>query len=172
MQDDQFKLLDPIGDDIHDKFQQLLEKGEFDGILQRLREAAEELPDSYSVSFDVQLNVYDADRDRSMQLLDTGMNTDKADQYRVSADTEPQKYLVHGQMCIVPEDYCPKCWGQWAFKLKNIQCPECGIRLGREIRLLIDDDVCPWCKEGSVSVDSPKCDNCDYEVDERMVAWG
>jgi hypothetical protein len=44
--------------------------------------------------------------------------------------------------------------------------------MGEHCRLLIDNDECPWCNEGTVTVANPRCDRCGYEVDRSRGAWG
>ena len=83
-----------------------------------------------------------------------------------------QKYFVEGEMCIVPGEFCPNCWGKWGFKFKHNTCPECGYELGKQIKYLLDTDTCPYCQEGKISVDKPTCDECGFEVDNKKVVWG
>lgn len=173
MRDVEFTLLDPVADLVNDTFEGLEKQGAFDEILRRLRTVISELPDGYSVSFDIQLNILDASRQQSLSLLTTGFNTLKGKEpYRHYGDTAPQKYLVDGEMCIVPDNFCPHCWGEWGFKFQNPVCPQCGYELGKQVKYLLDNDQCPYCQKGTVSVDRPKCSACGFEVDGKTIAWG
>ena len=75
-------------------------------------------------------------------------------------------------MCEVPHDYCPSCWGPWDFKLVHRTCPDCGAKLGRDVKLLVDSDVCPHCEEGKVTSVAPKCTRCAFEATPDIVWWG
>lgn len=173
MRDSEFKLLDPLADSINDKFEELHKAGSFEGILRDLKKAVARLPDTYSVSFDIRMNVFDTDREKGLSLLTTGFNAQKGhDLYRHYGDTAPQKCLVDGGTCIVPEDYCPHCWGDRGFKFKNTSCTECGYELRKQVKYLLDDDVRPYCQEGKLTIDNPICSKCGYKVDERKVVWG
>ena len=105
--------------------------------------------------------------------MNTGLNCQKNQEpYQYHGDSTPQKYYVNGEMCIVPHDYCPNCWGTWDFKFKDGVCPNCRCELGKEVKYLLDDDVCPWCRQGKVTVEHPVCDQCNFEVDPQRVVWG
>jgi hypothetical protein len=80
--------------------------------------------------------------------------------------------VVEGDIEVVPHDRCPKCYGVWDFKLTNPSCLECGATLGREVKLLLDSDVCPYCEEGKVSMTAPVCDKCGQRIDPGIVVWG
>ena len=75
-------------------------------------------------------------------------------------------------MLIVPHDYCPKCWDRWDFKWKNPSCGHCGATLGKEVKILLDTDICPYCELGNVTAAKPTCDRCGYQVDSSAVVWG
>ncbi|MHC4497411.1 MAG: hypothetical protein ACYSYM_16480 [Planctomycetota bacterium] len=105
MKDSEFKLLDPLADSINDKFEELHEAGAFKHILHELKKAVAQPPNTYSVSFDIRVNVFDTDREKGLSLLTMGFNANKGQEpYRHYGDTSPQKYLVDGEMCIVPEN--------------------------------------------------------------------
>ena len=44
--------------------------------------------------------------------------------------------------------------------------------MGREVKLLLDTDVCPFCEEGKVSLTAPVCDKCGQRIDPGIVVWG
>ena len=47
---------------------------------------------------------------------------------------------------IVPDEFCPHCWGGWGFKFKHNTCPECAYELGEQVNHLLDTDTwtAPW----------------------------
>jgi predicted Zn-ribbon and HTH transcriptional regulator len=172
MKDKEFRALDKLADAISDKFDDLYIAGEFTEILEQLQDAAGKLPDTYYANFNVELTIFDTKRRRSISLLSTGFSTGGEKPDRVAKDLSTQRYIVDGEMCTVPEDYCPNCWAEWSFKLKNPTCPTCSYELGKQVRLLIDDDICPWCQEGTVSISNPSCTGCGYKVEIDKVVWG
>ena len=173
MRDAEFRSLDSVAESINDKFEELHDAGAFAEILKQIQEASQTLPGTHSVTFDVRMEVYDKHRQKSLSLLTTGFAASKGqDPYRHYGDSTPQKYLVEGEMCMVPDNYCPHCWGDWDFKFKHGTCPECAYELGRKVKYLLDNDVCPYCQEGKVTVEKPRCDQCGFEVDGKKVVWG
>jgi NAD-dependent SIR2 family protein deacetylase len=80
--------------------------------------------------------------------------------------------VVDGDIQTVPDDRCPKCYGVWDFKLDHRSCSKCGATLGREVKLLLDADVCPFCEKGKVSLTVPTCDKCGQQIDPDIVVWG
>jgi len=86
-------------------------------------------------------------------MLSRGINTTGGKEpYQISGDSSIHRYVVNGEICQIPHDYCPHCWGEWDFKLKNQVCSTCGYILGEQIKLLLDSDICPNCDEGKVSL--------------------
>jgi hypothetical protein len=55
---------------------------------------------------------------------------------------------------------------------KNLSCSECGATMGREVKLLLDHDLCPFCEEGKVSLTAPVCAKCGQRIDPGTVVWG
>jgi len=127
----------------------------------------------YSVGLNIVVDVFDQQREKSLPLLTTGLAaSDGKEPYRAWGDSSPQRYIVEGEMLVVPHDYCPKCWDSWDFKWKFPTCGHCGAALGKEVKILLDTDVCPYCEKGKVTAAKPTCDRCGYQVDSSAVVWG
>ncbi len=127
----------------------------------------------YTVSLRLEVDVFDTEKERLLPLLQTGLAGFEDDQpYLACGDSTAQRYIVDGEMQIVPHDRCPKCWDEWDFKFKFPSCAHCGATLGVDVKLLLDTDVCPWCEEGTVSMSNPVCNKCGFEVDSETVVWG
>jgi hypothetical protein len=138
-----------------------------------LQAASKTLPKGYSLNFKMELSVFDADREQELPLIQTGLCSDVGQEpYVYSADSTDHRYLVNGEIRVVPHDYCPHCWGIWDFKFKNEACPECEFTLGKEVKMLLDENICPYCEQGEVRIENPVCTNCKHEVDKKKVAWG
>ena len=43
--------------------------------------------------------------------------------------------------------------------------------MGREVKLLLDTDVRPFCEERKVSLTAPVCDKCGQRIDPNVVVW-
>ena len=124
-------------------------------------------------SVNIVVDVFDEDRECSLPLLTTGLSAFPGrEPFRTWGDSTSQRYVVEDGIKVVPHDRCPHCWHRWDFKLQNTSCPNCGITMGDQCKLLLDTDECPWCNEGKVTVAKPRCDKCGYEVDRQKVVWG
>jgi hypothetical protein len=137
-----------------------------------LRDAADTLPDNYSLNLNFELTVFDSVRQKAIRLLHTCLTPSQEDFWQASADTFAQKYLVNGEMCTVPEPFCPNCWGEWRCKCNYEKCPHCGYELGKEVKYLLDNDHCPACQAGTVTSDNPVCTDCGYLIEPDKVVWG
>jgi hypothetical protein len=138
-----------------------------------LARLSEKVGPRYSANLTVCVDVFDADRSHALPLLTTGLSTSQGEPpHKTYGDSTPQKYVVDGEIQVVPHDRCPKCYGLWDFKLNHPSCSECGATLGREVKLLLDTDVCPFCEEGKVSMTVPVCAKCDQRIDTGVVVWG
>jgi hypothetical protein len=125
------------------------------------------------VNLNVCVDVFDVERSHALPLLTAGLSTSKGEPpYKTYGDSTPQKYVVDGEIQVVPPDRCPKCYGLWHFKLNHPSCSECGATMGREVKLLLDTDVCPFCEEGKVSMTIPACARCGQRIDPSVVVWG
>jgi hypothetical protein len=169
----EFNHLDPLGDAVGEVCDRWFASAEFAEIKAALQRVSAALPPTYSVSIDVELRVFDTAREQGMNLLTVGVNTSGgAPPFHTSSDSSVHRYTVDGDICAVPHDRCPHCWGIWDFKLEHPACRHCGYALGKEIRLVLDRDVCPHCERGRISAQNSKCGECGFRVDPSYVYWG
>jgi hypothetical protein len=168
-----FEAADPYVDKLSESVDQFFASPESAKLKRTLSELAVAIGERYSVSFSCTLEVFDRDRERSLPLLNSGLACSPGGEpYRATGDSSPHKYIARGEMQIVPHDRCPCCWGVWDFKFTSHACRECGATLGREVRILLDTDVCPNCDEGRVSALEPVCRECGFRIEPRTVVWG
>jgi hypothetical protein len=168
-----FENANPILDEIADKLDEILDSDEFSAVRLALARLSETVGSHCSVNLTVCVDVFDAERSHALPLVNVGLSTSKgATPYKTFGDSNAQKYVVEGEIQVVPHDRCPICYGVWDFKLKHTTCSECGAVLGREVKLLLDNDVCPFCEEGEVSMSVPTCSNCAQRIDPGVVVWG
>jgi hypothetical protein len=151
----------------------VLDSSQFSRIQQALAQLSKAVGPQFSVNLNVCVEVFDPQRSHPLPVLQTGLSTSKGEApYRTWSDSTPQKYLVEGEMVVVPDDRCPKCYGIWDFKFKNLSCRECHATLGMNLKILLDSDTCPYCGEERISLSSPVCNKCGFRVDPALVAWG
>jgi uncharacterized protein (UPF0212 family) len=65
-----------------------------------------------------------------------------------------------------------RCRKTGCFNLNHPSRSGCGVTLGREVKRLLDTDVCPFCAEGKVSMTVPVCPKCGQRIDPAVVVWG
>lgn len=180
MNDNLWRQLQPPADRADEVIERFLASAEARELKAAIRSAAAIVPDGLSVSLDITLNVFDRDRGRALPLLTTGLAcSGRDDPYVTPGDSAPCRYLVEGEICEVPHDHCPHCWANWDFKIGHpmtsrgpYPCPSCKYELGKEVKLMLDNDRCPHCDEGTLSMANPTCDNCGFVIDSRLIAWG
>jgi len=177
MQDKLWRQLDPLADKAGEEIERFLTSPQANDLKTIMKKAAAALPDGYSLSLDIKLNVFDPDREDALPLLTTGLAASGQNEpYVAHGDSTPCRYTVDGEVCEVPHDRCPHCWAVWDFKIGHPvateglhPCPTCGYELGKELKLLLDNDKCPHCEKGELSMDNPRCSKCGLEIDP---AWG
>ena len=168
-----FESADPILDEMGAMLDELLDSDRFSALRLALARLSEAVGPRYSVNLNVSVDVFDAERSNPLPLLTLGLSTSKGETpFKTYGDSTPQKYVVNGEIQVVPHDRCPHCYGVWDFKLNHPSCSECGATMGQEVKLLLDTDVCPFCEEGKVSMSAPTCDKCSHRIDPGVVVWG
>jgi len=168
-----FNAFNPQIDDMAEMVEQVLQSPEFQKVREALVSLGKTLGERYSVTLSCLVEVFDREQERTLPLLNTGLSTSEGKEpYRVWGDSTPQRYVVDGQIQVVPHDRCPKCWGEWDFKWKHRHCPHCDAELGRNCKVLLDSDKCPNCEEGKVTARKPRCVACGFDVDPALVVWG
>lgn len=159
--------------EIEESLDKLLDSPELEELRSKMAELGKRLGERYGISLSCILDVIDWREDRSLPLLNTGISANETgNTNRTWNDASFQRYVVNGEIQIVPHDHCPGCWGDWLFKTENTKCPECGIELGKECKILLDTDECPHCEKGKLSMNDTKCDQCGYSIDPKYVVWG
>ena len=173
MEQSTFETADPLVDEIAELVDQALISDGFADLRQSLAKLSKALGARYSVGITALLEVFDHQQERNLPLLNTGLSTtDGGEPFRTWGDSSPQRYIVDGQIQVVPHDRCPKCWNDWDFKTNNRSCPHCDTTLGGNCKILLDTDTCPHCENGKMSMSHPKCEQCGFEVDPSLVVWG
>ncbi len=180
MNDDLWRKLDPLADRANEEIARVLTLPACNELKTVIQEIAENLPEECSVSLDITLNIFDSDRGNVLPLLTTGLSISRQEgPYVTHGDCSPCRYLVDGEICVVPHDRCPNCWACWDFKIggpgsqkEPHPCPDCGYEMGKEVRLMLDDDKCPHCEKGKISMRDPTCERCGFAIDPGFVAWG
>jgi hypothetical protein len=173
MKEAEFKNLEPLADQIYQRSDEWFDSPAFAAVKAALRDASALLPSHFSVSVEVVFRVFDEKREQDLPLMTTGVNTSGGKEpYRTDGDSTVHRYVTDGEICQVPHDRCPHCWGDWDFKLLHRTWRHCGYALGKEVKLLVDSDVCPNCEQGTVSLAMPICEKCEFVADSSTITWG
>lgn len=160
-------------DRIESMVEETLDSESFGPIAEALKRISHALGSRYSVDLTISLEVFDREKKKTLPLMTVGYaSSDDGEPYRTREDCSFHRYALRGEIQVVPHDRCPNCWGEWDFKFKHRTCPECGVTLGSEVKVLLDTDVCPNCEEGHVSMENPICPKCGFEIDPKTVVWG
>lgn len=168
-----FQIAKPHLKQVAHQLDQILKCPQLQELRKTLEALSHELGDRYSVELSCVIEVCDEERERAIPLLDTGLTMACGCRpYRTRNDCTPHRYIVDGSIQVVPHDRCPACWGEWDFKWEHRQCPQCGVRLGVNCKVLLDSDVCPHCEHGKVTSTNPQCGKCGFVVDPSLATWG
>jgi len=168
-----FETIDPVVDEIAEVANELLESAATEKLRSVLTELNKTLGSRYLVGLHFNVTVFDTEKERTLPVLQTGLaGFDRDKPFLACGDSTSQRYIVDGEMLVVPHDRCPQCWKEWDFKLLHPACSHCGISLGKEVKILLDTDICPNCEEGKVSISKPRCKKCGFVVDPNQVTWG
>jgi len=167
-----FGQVDPLIDDVAEQVSELITGDLLLQIKAKLAEICRCFPSDFSVSLDMNIRVTDPEG-CTLPLLQTGITSFEGNApQQVWGDSTPQRYVVFGDIAVVPHDHCPQCWAEWDFKETNPKCVGCGSQLGEDVKILLDSDVCPRCEKGSVTAANPRCDHCSKVVNLDYVVWG
>lgn len=170
MDPETFNAIDPVLDKIAELAEKQLES---EPLRRLIAELGNLVGRGRVASVNIVVDVSDEIRECSLPLLTTGLSASSGHEpSRTWGDSSPQRYVLKGNIQVVPHDRCPQCWQVWDFKLQNSTCPHCGITMGDQCKLLLDSDECPWCNEGKVTAAKPRCSKCGQEVDRQKVTWG
>jgi len=86
----------------------LLESSEFEIIRSQLMELVKSLDERYGITINCVMDVIDWEQERVLPLLNTGISTAESGKiFRTWNDASPQKYVINGEIHVVPQDYCP-----------------------------------------------------------------
>ena len=114
--------------------------GYFHLLKQRLREMlvrfTGSLPSELSANLSCSVTVCDSEREACLSFVNMGLGVSAAGEvFPTSGDSTAHRYVVNGQIEVVPNDVCPKCYGEWDFKFENPHCRQLDRMDGRLPRL-------------------------------------
>lgn len=145
---------------------------EMRAIRESITELSRMLGGERSASISLRLTISDRLQARVLPIDVLTFASDRGeDAYDATEESSPQRYRVQGAEYVVPRDRCPRCWQSWTHKFQNPECPGCRLRLGTDCMVIVDDDQCPQCEDGILSVDAPVCDECGFAMGAESVEW-
>ena len=173
MKEDHFRSLEPLVELADHTITGIFKSQQLDKLKRLMQEVSAKLPPEDQVSLNIELSVFSPERQGSLPLVRGVLcAAEKVEPYLTHSDSTVHRYIVDGDVCQVPHDYCPHCWGEWDFKFMHPECEHCGYKLGKEVKVLLDSDMCPHCEKGKVSMESPGCGECGFIIEPDFVAWG
>lgn len=168
----EFEDFDAVGDAAYKACEEFLNSPAAAAIRGAMQEMSSKYP-HFSVSLNCMVEVFDEKRKETLPILRMGIvSSEGKPAYQHWADSSPQRYWANGEVCVVPHDHCPICWGEWDFKYLHKHCQSCDATLGKQVKYMLDDDHCPHCANGKVTPKAPKCAECGFEVREGETLWG
>lgn len=48
-------------------------------------------------------------------------------------------------------------------------CLHCGVSMGQQVNLVLDDEQCPHCVQESISISNPTCSSCEHHLSSAAV---
>ena len=118
-----FEAADPLIDEISELVDGALTSEQLAVLRQSLAKLSKAMGGRYSIGLIVSLEVFDHQQERNLPLLNTGLSTtDGSEPYRTWGDSTPQRYIVDGEIQVVPHDRCPNCWNTWVNAWRQRQC--------------------------------------------------
>jgi Zn-finger nucleic acid-binding protein len=173
MRPNEFEVVDRLSDVCDEAVSNIIASTLLDEVKKKMAEAMEQLPEGFSLNFNLGLTVFENQHVAALPMLQRGITCGKGvEPYPAWGDSSVHRYMVNGEIAVVPHDHCPHCWGEWDNKFEIEMCPHCGFSMGEQVKLLLDNDTCPNCDTGKVSRSQPKCNKCGYTVDGGKVVWG
>lgn len=173
MDQNTWDVLDSQLDEIAEEVERLLASDEAKTLRDLIAKCGQSIAEGLSVNFSCTLSIFDRNRESSLALLNLGLGvSDSGEVYPTSGDSSAHRYVVDGEIEVVPNDICPKCYHEWGFKFENPKCSFCEAALGVNCWALLDSDVCPHCERDQISASNPKCNSCGFTVDPKFVRWG
>jgi hypothetical protein len=168
-----WEQIDPQLDVIAEELERLLASPEAETLRAVLAKLSQTVANRYLTELACVVDVFDSGREKPLRLLNIGLGVSESGEvYSTSGDSSVHRYVVDDDIDVLPQDRCPKCLGEWDFKLDQPKCRLCDAQLGVNCWVFLDSDVCPYCEQGTVSSNNPCCDKCGYVVNLNLVKWG
>ncbi len=176
----EFDQIDQFALQLEEYLEGAMEAGKFRAIQNQMRAAMQKVDPQISLQVKVKVELVHAERENSLRLSSMGYEVSGGREDPISAlQVEPlfegatiHKYFMRGQIYKAPHDHCPNCWAYWPDKMNYRQCSYCHMKMGRDIKQMIDNGLCPHCEKGKISFDHPTCPLCNRTVDTQVVYWG
>ena len=173
MDQNTWNAIDPQLDEIAEELEKVLWSKDCEKLRGMLTRLAKSLPPNLAASFECEVTICDSKREACLPILNLGLGiTESGEMYPTSGTSSALRYVVEGEIQVVPNDICPKCYGIWDNKFEIPHCDYCDAHLGVNCWALLDSDVCPFCEDGQITAQKPSCTKCGFVVDPKLVKWG
>lgn len=170
MNNEKFLELDKVSSKIEAFFKDSDQSEKLNDIKKTLQNFCQSLPEQFSITFSLNLGIYDDEREKNIDVSEIGISFNGSDKSHLIRERyEFCRYIVKGNIVEIPFNYCPVCWGEWYHKKEG--CPDCNSMIGKHIQYLVESNKCPNCIEGEISPENPKCDICAFNANFKDVVW-
>ena len=160
-----------LADKAHDFFEEVKKSDAFKALVTEMKNIGQD-PSEF-ISLGLELKLFNTQKEGQLDIYSSGMQSNGEGEPSPYQGGETfEKFLLHGDIQVVPNGKCPQCYQAWDFKDMSPSCSNCAIELGPKLKYLIDSDHCPNCEGGTVTRSQPSCDKCDYVADPKRVTWG
>lgn len=163
--------IDALADKAHDFFEKVKASDAFKALVTEMKDLGQD--SNEFVSLGLELKLFNNDKEGLLEIYSSGMQSNgEGDPSPYQGGEAFEKFLLHGDIQVVPNGKCPQCYQAWDFKSSSNSCSNCAIELGQKLKYMIDSDQCPNCEDGKVTRNQPSCTKCDYVADPKVVTWG
>ncbi len=121
----------PQLDEISEEIERLLASDEAEKLRRLIAKCGQTISEDVSVDLKCTLSIFDRNRECSLALLNLGLGVSESGEvYLRSGDSSAHRYVVDGEIEVVPNDICPNSYHEWGFKFENPQCSHFDAELG------------------------------------------
>lgn len=166
--------LDKIAEDFRDKYAQFLRSAYFLEVQDRFVEVMDTAGENLHLEIRLEIGVRDDNRSEVMMPLKRVTHEYSYGGFDVTG-TESiflTHYLLKNKIEVATNEVCPNCWSPLYFKREGSTCPECNMKMGKDMKYLITDKHCPFCNEQEITEGHMSCSTYDYDLNEKIATIG
>lgn len=179
MTPEEFDRIDRLAIELESLLEVAMEKDRFAPLRQLMEEAMGETDPKVALQVKLKVELLHEERENVLRLTSMGYEAWGGGNGAEPTKAEPlfegatiHTYLMRGKIYKAPHDQCPNCWAPWKEKMRSRRCLYCKMEMGKDLKQLIDNGLCPHCEKGRITFEQPTCGECGNTVDPYIVSWG